>query len=48
MAQTTVEIQHPTLEDVRQTVPKSQVEDWTEQGWKRVKEADRSDTEPAS
>lgn len=48
MAKDTVEIQHPDFEDVRRTVLKDDIEDWTEQGWKRVKAADRTDVEPTA
>lgn len=44
-AQATVEVQHPTLADVRHTVSKDKLQDWLDQGWVRVKQAGRSDAE---
>jgi hypothetical protein len=48
MAKATVEIQHPRFDNVRQTVNRDDVKDWTDQGWKRVKADDRTDVEPTA
>lgn len=32
-----VTVYHPTIADVSQDVPAAQVDDWTEQGWRKTK-----------